>query len=90
MAMNKIKKPTAQEVFDLFLLALDDEALKIAGDIDGFKRALYDGFKDFTYRKKYEEDMLFDYIEYAIDSMLNEDEAMQQTDTISGQGPAGN
>ena len=46
MSMEKIKKPTAQEVFDIFLLALQDEEIKIAGDIEGFKNALYEGFKD--------------------------------------------
>ena len=48
MSMDKIKKPNAQEVFDIFLLALQDEQVKLEGDIGGFKLALYDGFKAFT------------------------------------------
>ena len=51
MSMDKIKKPSAEEVFDIFLLALEDEKVKLAGDIGGFKIALYEGFKLFTYRK---------------------------------------
>ena len=89
MSMEKIKKPTAQEVFDIFLLALQDENIKIAGDIGGFKDALYQGFKDFTYRKKYNEEMLWEYIELALDSIVEDDEPMQQTDYLKGQQAAG-
>ena len=89
MSMEKIKKPTAQEVFDIFLLALQDEEIKIAGDIEGFKNALYEGFKDFTYRKKYTEEMLWEYIEMAMDSLVDDDPPMQQTDYLKGQQAAG-
>lgn len=89
MSMEKIKKPTAEEVFDLFLLALEDEEIKLAGDIGGFKAALYEGFKDFVYRKRYKEDMVFDYIELALESLLGNSEPMQQTDYIVGQQAAG-
>lgn len=89
MSMEKIKKPTAQEVFDIFLLALQDENIKIAGDIGGFKDALYQGFKDFTYRKKYNEEMLWEYIELALDSIVEDDQPMQQTDYLKGQQAAG-
>jgi hypothetical protein len=89
MAMEKIKKPTLDEVFDMFILALQDEEVKIAGDIGGFKVALYQGFKDFTYRKKYNEEMLWEYIELALDSLLESDEPMQQTDYMHAQGVAG-
>jgi hypothetical protein len=89
MSMDKIKKPNAQEVFDIFLLALQDEQVKIEGDIGGFKIALYDGFKTFTYRKKYNEEMLFDYIEAALTELLDEDQPMQQTDYMHPQGSAG-
>ena len=87
--MEKIKKPTSQEVFDIFLLALQDEDIKLAGDIGGFKDALYQGFKDFTYRKKYNEEMLWEYIEYALDSLMDTDSPMQQTDYLTGQSAAG-
>ena len=86
---EKIKKPTAQEVFDIFLLALQDEEIKIAGDIEGFKNALYEGFKDFTYRKRYTEEMLWEYIEMAMDSLVDDDPPMQQTDYLKGQQAAG-
>jgi hypothetical protein len=89
MSMDKIKKPNAQEVFDIFLLALQDEQVKLEGDIGGFKVALYDGFKLFTYRKKYNEEMLFDYIEEALDAILEDEQAMQQTDYMHAQKPAG-
>lgn len=89
MSMEKIKKPTSQEVFDIFLLALQDEDVKLAGDIGGFKDALYQGFKEFTYRKKYSEEMLWEYIEYALDSLLENEEPMQQTDYLKGQQAAG-
>jgi len=89
MSMEKIKKPTSQEVFDIFLLALQDEDIKLAGDIGGFKDALYQGFKDFTYRKKYTEEMLWEYIEYALDSLMDTDSPMQQTDYLTGQSAAG-
>ena len=89
MSMEKIKKPTSQEVFDIFLLALQDEDIKLAGDIGGFKDALYQGFKDFTYRKKYNEEMLWEYIEYALDSLMDTDSPMQQTDYLTGQSAAG-
>lgn len=89
MSMEKIKKPTAQEVFDIFLLALQDEDIKLAGDIGGFKDALYQGFKDFTYRKRYTEEMLWEYIELALDSLVGDDQPMQQTDYIKGQQAAG-
>ena len=89
MSMEKIKKPTSQEVFDIFLLALQDEDVKLAGDIGGFKDALYQGFKEFTYRKKYSEEMLWEYIEYALDSLLENEEPMQQTDYLGGQQAAG-
>jgi hypothetical protein len=87
--MEKVKKPTSEEVFEIFLLALQDEEVKIAGDIGGFKDALYQGFKDFTYRKKYTEEMLFDYIDYALESILGDDQPMQQTDYTMGQSVAG-
>jgi hypothetical protein len=87
--MEKIKKPTAQEVFDIFLLALQDEGIKIAGDISGLKDALYLGFKDYTYRKKYTEEMLWEYIELAMDSLVDDDPPMQQTDYLKGQQAAG-
>lgn len=87
--MEKIKKPTAQEVFDIFLLALQDEEIKLAGDIAGFKDALYQGFKDFTYRKRYTEEMLWEYIEMAMDSLVDDDTPMQQTDYLKGQQAAG-
>ena len=87
--MEKIKKPTAQEVFDIFLLALQDEDIKLAGDIGGFKDALYQGFKEFTYRKKYSEEMLWEYIELALDSLVGDDQPMQQTDYLKGQQAAG-
>ena len=89
MSMDKIKKPNAQEVFDIFLLALQDEQVKLAGDIGGFKVALYEGFKLFTYRKKYNEEMLFDYIEEALDAILEDEQPMQQTDYMHAQKPAG-
>jgi hypothetical protein len=89
MSMNKIKKPNADEVFDIFLLALQDEHVKIEGDIGGFKIALYDGFKQFTYRKKYTEEMLYEYIEEALDAILLEDQPMQQTDYMHAQESAG-
>lgn len=89
MSIEKIKKPTAQEVFDIFLLALQDENIKIAGDIGGFKEVLYQGFKDFVYRKKYEEEMLWEYIELALDSLIETDQPMQQTDYMHGQNSAG-
>lgn len=89
MSMEKTKKPTSQEVFDIFLLALQDEDIKIAGDIGGFQTALYQGFKDFTYRKKYNEEMLWEYIELALDSLLESDAPMQQTDYLQGQSAAG-
>ena len=89
MSMDKIKKPNAQEVFDIFLLALQDEQVKLEGDIGGFKVALYEGFKLFTYRKKYNEEMLFDYIEEALDAILEDEQAMQQTDYMHAQKPAG-
>jgi len=87
--MEKIKKPTSQEVFDIFLLALQDEDVKLAGDIGGFKDALYQGFKEFTYRKKYSEEMLWEYIELALDSLVGDDQPMQQTDYLKGQQAAG-
>jgi hypothetical protein len=87
--MEKVKKPTSEEVFELFLLALQDEEVKLAGDIGGFKDALYQGFKDYTYRKKYTEEMLFDYIDYALESILGDDQPMQQTDYTMGQNVAG-
>tara|TARA_R110000868_G_scaffold352758_2_gene613994 strand:+ start:1750 stop:2016 length:267 start_codon:yes stop_codon:yes gene_type:complete len=87
--MDKIKKPNAQEVFDMFLLALQDEQVKLAGDIGGFKIALYDGFKSYTYRKKYTEEMLYEYIEEALDAILDDEQAMQQTDYMHAQKPAG-
>jgi hypothetical protein len=89
MSMEKVKKPTSEEVFEFFLLALQDEEVKIAGDIGGFKDALYQGFKDFTYRKKYTEEMLFDYIDYALESILGDDQPMQQTDYMHAQNVAG-
>ena len=89
MSMDKIKKPSADEVFDIFLLALEDEKVKLAGDIGGLKIALYDGFKTFTYRKKYTEEMLFDYIEEALDAILDDEQPMQQTDYMHAQGSAG-
>ena len=89
MSMDKIKKPNAQEVFDMFLLALQDEQVKLAGDIGGFKIALYDGFKSYTYRKKYTEEMLYEYIEEALDAVLDDEQAMQQTDYMHAQKPAG-
>ena len=89
MSMEKVKKPTSEEVFELFLLALQDEEVKLAGDIGGFKDALYQGFKDYTYRKKYTEEMLFDYIDYALESILGDDQPMQQTDYTLGQNVAG-
>lgn len=89
MSMEKVKKPTSEEVFELFLLALQDEEVKLAGDIGGFKDALYQGFKDYTYRKKYTEEMLFDYIDYALESILGDDQPMQQTDYTMGQNVAG-
>ena len=89
MSMEKVKKPTSEEVFEFFLLALQDEEVKIAGDIGGFKDALYQGFKDFTYRKKYTEEMLFDYIDYALESILEDDQPMQQTDYMHAQNVAG-
>jgi len=89
MSMDKIKKPSAEEVFDIFLLALEDEKVKLAGDIGGLKIALYDGFKTFTYRKKYTEEMLFDYIEEALDAILDDEQPMQQTDYMHAQGSAG-
>lgn len=89
MSMEKIKKPTSQEVFDIFLLALQDEDVKLAGDIGGFKDALYQGFKEFTYRKKYSEEMLWEYIELALDSLVGDDQPMQQTDYLKGQQAAG-
>lgn len=89
MSMDKIKKPNAQEVFDMFLLALQDEQVKLAGDIGGFKIALYDGFKSYTYRKKYTEEMLYEYIEEALDAILDDEQAMQQTDYMHAQKPAG-
>ena len=89
MSMDKIKKPSAEEVFDIFLLALEDEKVKLAGDIGGLKIALYDGFKTFTYRKKYTEEMLFDYIEEALDAILDDEQPMQQTDYMYPQGSAG-
>jgi hypothetical protein len=87
--MEKVKKPTSEEVFEFFLLALQDEEVKLAGDIGGFKDALYQGFKDYTYRKKYTEEMLFDYIDYALESILGDDQPMQQTDYTLGQNVAG-
>jgi len=87
--MEKIKKPTSQEVFDIFLLALQDEDVKLAGDIGGFKDALYQGFKEYTYRKRYTEEMLWEYIELALDSLVGDDQPMQQTDYIKGQQAAG-
>jgi hypothetical protein len=87
--MEKVKKPTSEELFELFLLALQDEEVKLAGDIGGFKDALYQGFKDYTYRKKYTEEMLFDYIDYALESILGDDQPMQQTDYTMGQNVAG-
>lgn len=90
MSMDKIKKPNAQEVFDIFLLALQDEQVKIEGDIGGFKIALYDGFKAYTYRKKYNEEMLYEYIEEALDALLGEEQPMQQTDYMHPQDSAGN
>jgi hypothetical protein len=87
--MEKVKKPTSEELFELFLLALQDEEVKLAGDIGGFKDALYQGFKDYTYRKKYTEEMLFDYIDYALESILGDDQPMQQTDYTLGQNVAG-
>lgn len=89
MSMEKVKKPTSEELFELFLLALQDEEVKLAGDIGGFKDALYQGFKDYTYRKKYTEEMLFDYIDYALESILGDDQPMQQTDYTLGQNVAG-
>lgn len=89
MSMEKVKKPTSEELFELFLLALQDEEVKLAGDIGGFKDALYQGFKDYTYRKKYTEEMLFDYIDYALESILGDDQPMQQTDYTMGQSVAG-
>lgn len=89
MSMDKIKKPNAQEVFDMFLLALQDEQVKLAGDIGGFKIALYEGFRAYTYRKKYTEEMLYDYIEEALDAILDDEQAMQQTDYMHAQKPAG-
>ena len=89
MSMEKVKKPTSEEVFEFFLLALQDEEVKLAGDIGGFKDALYQGFKDYTYRKKYTEEMLFDYIDYALESILGDDQPMQQTDYTMGQNVAG-
>ena len=89
MSMDKIKKPNAQEVFDMFLLALQDEQVKLAGDIGGFKIALYDGFKSYTYRKKYTEEMLYEYIEEALDAILDDEQPMQQTDYMHAQKPAG-
>lgn len=89
MSMEKVKKPTSEEVFEFFLLALQDEEVKLAGDIGGFKDALYQGFKDYTYRKKYTEEMLFDYIDYALESILGDDQPMQQTDYTLGQNVAG-
>jgi hypothetical protein len=89
MSMDKIKKPNADEVFDIFLLALEDEKVKLAGDIGGFKIALYEGFKLFTYRKKYTEEMLFDYIDEALDAILDDEQPMQQTDYMHPQGSAG-
>jgi hypothetical protein len=89
MSMEKVKKPTSEELFELFLLALQDEEVKLAGDIGGFKDALYQGFKDYTYRKKYTEEMLFDYIDYALESILGDDQPMQQTDYTMGQNVAG-
>jgi hypothetical protein len=50
---------------------------------------LYQGFKDYTYRKKYNEEMLWEYIELAIDSLLDNDEPMQQTDYMHAQAAAG-
>lgn len=87
--MDKIKKPNAQEVFDMFLLALQDEQVKLAGDIGGFKIALYDGFKSYTYRKKYTEEMLYEYIEEALDAILDDEQPMQQTDYMHAQKSAG-
>lgn len=89
MSMDKIKKPSADEVFDIFLLALQDEEVKLAGDIGGFKDALYMGFKEFTYRRKYNEEMLYEYIEDAIDALLGEEFPMQQTDYMHPQDSAG-
>lgn len=89
MSMEKVKKPTSEELFELFLLALQDEEVKLAGDIGGFKDALYQGFKDFIYRKKYTEEMVFDYIDYALESILGDDQPMQQTDYTMGQSVAG-
>lgn len=89
MSIDKIKKPNAQEVFDLFLLSLQDEHVKLGGDIDGFKIALYDGFKSFTYRRKYSEELLYEYIEEALDALLEEDSPMQQTDYMYPQKSAG-
>jgi hypothetical protein len=89
MSMDKIKKPNAQEVFDMFLLALQDEQVKLAGDIGGFKIALYDGFKSYTYRKKYTEEMLYEYIEEALDAILDDEQPMQQTDYMHAQKSAG-
>jgi hypothetical protein len=89
MSMDKIKKPNAQEVFDMFLLALQDEQVKLAGDIGGFKVALYEGFKSYTYRKKYTEEMLYEYIEEALDAILDDEQPMQQTDYMHAQKSAG-
>jgi len=66
--------PTKEEVLEALVEELSYEEIRIGGDISSFQDALYTGFLKYIKRKKYREELLYDFIESVADSML-EDEA---------------
>lgn len=74
--------PTKEEVLEALVEELAYEEIKIGGDISSFQDALYTGFLKYIKRKKYREDLLYDFIESVADSMLEDEEPHQIKDIV--------
>jgi len=72
--------PTKEEVLEALIDELAYEEIKIGGDISSFQDILYKAFLKFIKRKKYREELLYDFIESVADEMLEDEEPHQITD----------
>lgn len=69
-----MKIPTKEEVLAAVVNELALEEIKIGGDINAFQEVLYTGFLKFIKRRKYQEEMLEEFVISVVDELLEPEE----------------